>query len=211
MAITTFGTLKTALAEWGDQGTSISDAQLGEFVQFATIMFNFGIEEIPALRIREMEEIATITPTAGACTLPTDYQQYRRVTVPSAFRTPLTYITPETSDDLYDDRGSGTPIHFTIIGSSLYMFPLTTSNIELTYYKSIPALSADSDTNWLLTKHPSLYLHGSLFQLAMFRRNDALQARSAAMTLSLMSGLVRADMLGNYAYAPTTVSGMVIA
>jgi hypothetical protein len=211
MAITDFASLKTALAAWPDQGTSIDDTQLGEFVQFATAMLNFGTEEIPALRTRDMHAVATMTPVSSVCTLPTDYLQYRRVTVPASFRQPLTYITPEIMDEWYPDRPAGTPCNFSIIGSSLYPLPTTASNVELTYYQKIPDLVADGDTNWLLTKNPALYLQASLYQLAMFRRDDDLQSRSAAMILSLMGGMARTDLLGNYAYAPSTPSQMVIA
>lgn len=211
MAITDFASLRTAVAAWPDQGTSISDTQLGEFVQFATAMFNYGTDEIPALRTLDMQAVATMTPVAGVCTLPTDYLHYRRVTVPAAFRQPLLYITPEIADERYPDRPAGTPCNFTVIGSSLYPLPTTTNDVELTYFQRIPELVADGDTNWLLIKHPALYLHGSLFQLAMFRRDDDLQSRSATMMLSLMSGMARTDLLGNYAGAGVTPMQMVIA
>ena len=81
MAITDFATLKTAVDGWSDTQGSISDDQLGEFVQFATAMFNFGTDEIPALRTLDMQAVATMTPVSAVCTLPSDYLHYRRVTI----------------------------------------------------------------------------------------------------------------------------------
>jgi hypothetical protein len=211
MAITDFTSLKTAIDGWSDTAGSIPDDQLGEFVQFATAMFNFGSDEIPALRTLEMQDVVTLTPVSTVCALPDDYLQYRRVTIPASFRQPLLYITPEMVDERFPDRPAGTPCNFTIIGSSLYVLPTTANDVELTYFQKIPELTDDDPTNWLLAKNPALYLHASLFQLAMYRRDDDLQSRSAAMIMSLMNGMTRTDTLGSYAYAQTTVSGMVIA
>lgn len=211
MAITDFASLKTAIDAWSDSAGSINDEQLGEFVLFATQMFNDGSADVSALRIRQMEAISTLTPTSGVYTLPADYLQYRRVTEDASYRGELSYITPSRVDEMYPDSSAGLSQHFTIIGSSLYTFPTSTNNVELTYYQKIPNLTTSATTNWLLTVSPSLYLHGALFQLAMFRRDTDLQQRSAGMVVSLMSGLSGTDMLANYAYAPGQVRGMVIA
>lgn len=210
MAITNLGELKTAVNAWADIGGTLDDL-LNDVVQMTTHMLNYGSEEMSGLRVREMESIATLTPTSGVCTLPTDYLQYRRVTVPSSLRRELTYTTPAAADDLYPDRASGSPCRFTIIGSSLYTFPLTASDVELTYYQKIPDLSADSDTNWLLTAHPLVYLHGALFNVAMIRQWADLQSRSAAMLRTLVSGLISSNEVGNFAYAPVQMRGIAIA
>lgn len=210
MAITDLASLKAAINVWSDLGGTLDD-QLTDVVQMTTHMLNYGSEEMAGLRIREMETIATLTPTAGVCTLPTDYLQYRRVTIPSSLRRELSYITPSVSDDLYPDRGAGSSCNFTIIGSSLYMFPTTSSDLELTYYQKIPDLAADGDTNWLLTAHPLIYLHGALFNVAMIQQWSDLQGRSAAMLKTLVSGLMTSNELANYAYAPSRPRGITIA
>jgi hypothetical protein len=210
MAIIDLASLKTAINVWADLGNTLDD-QLADVVQMTTHMLNYGSEEMSPLRVREMETVATLTPTNGICTLPTDYLQYRRVTVPSSLRRELSYITPSISDDLYPDRGSGSSCNFTIIGSSLYTFPLTSSDVELTYYQAIPDIVNDTDTNWLLTAHPLIYLHGSLFNVAMIQQWDGMQSRSAAMLRTLVSGLMTTNELGNYAYAPSRVRGITVA
>ena len=45
-------------------------------------------------------------------------------------------------------------------------------DIKFTYYARFTALSADADTNWLLTKHPDIYLFASLAEAAPFMLND---------------------------------------
>lgn len=208
--IADYTTLKAGLVDYADTGDNISDDRLGDFVQFATHSFNFGVAT-EKLRVRDMEATVTLTPTSGVCALPTDYLQYRRVTSAASRRVELAYIAPSVADQIYPDRGSGVSQKFTIIGSSLYLFPLSSDDVELTYYQAIPDLSDASPTNWLLTKHPQLYLHACLFQLAIYRRDPELKADSASMMAALMSGLHGTDEMANYAYAPTNVRGMVVA
>ena len=209
MALTTFSELKTAIAAWSD--TSDVTAYLGDFVTLATSMLNRGGDNIPAVRAREMVTVTDLTPTAGVCTLPTDYLQYRRVVEEASIRRELTYITPAVADTDYPTRDSGLANNFTIVGDSLYMFPVSSNDIELTYYQAIPDLSDSNTTNWLLDKHPNVYLHACLLQLGLFRRDDELVSRSAQMTSALVNGLNSSDMLANYAYAPSRLRGVYIA
>lgn len=211
MAITDLASLRTAAKEWADYD-NISDERLNECVQLTTSVFNNGSGDIPALRMRDMEAVVTLTPDANyACALPSDYLQYRRVIATVVLRNPLEYITPFKVDELYPQHESGCPNYFTIIGSSLYMFPTTSSDIELTYYQKIADLQNDSDTNWLLTKAPSLYLHGTLLHLGLFSRDDALMQRSGSILASLVDGLRGTDMMSEYSYAPGFPRGITIA
>jgi hypothetical protein len=202
MAIGTFAELKTALSDWSDQGTSL-DSYLEDFITLTTDMFNFGSEAIRALRTRDMVAVTSLTPSSGACTLPTDYLEYRRVVEEASIRRELKHIAPSVPEQLYPDRAAGLANDFTIIGGSLYMFPVSSNDIELTYYQKIPALSVSNTTNWLLTKHPGLYLHGGLMQVGIFRNDDALVQRSAALITSLMAGMRRSGEMAEYARAST--------
>lgn len=210
MAISTFNELKTAVLEWSDAEGQIED-KLDEFVSMATHSFNYGAPGVPALRTRQMVTTTDLTPTASVCTLPTDYLQYRRVVEKASIRRELSYITPSSVEDMYADRGSRLSNHFTIIGSTLRMFPLSSNAIELTYFQKIPELTDAAPTNWLLTAHPSIYLQATLMQVGIFMRHDDLTARSAQFISSLIPGLQSADVMANYAYAPSRPRGMVIA
>jgi hypothetical protein len=203
MAITTFAELKTAILDWSDVNDAITTTAAGDFVTLSTHLFNHGAEDIAPLRMREMQAVELLTPDSGACALPDDYLQYRRVVEVSGTRRELAYIAPSTTDELYPSRQSGLANHFTIIGSSLYMFPVSTNDIELTYYQAIPDLSDDSPSNWLLEKHPSLYLQGGLYHLGLYRRDDDMASRSAAILKSLMAGVSRSGFTAEFARAST--------
>lgn len=204
MAIGTLAELKTAMAAWTDQGTNL-DTYMDDFVRLTTDTFNLGTDGMAPLRIREMIAVETLTPVDGVCTLPADYLQYRRVVQLASIRRELQQIAPSAADQRYSDRAAGPGQDFTIVGNSLQAFPTGNTDIELTYYQKIPQLVADGDTNWLLTMHPNLYLHGGILQVAIFRRNDELITRSLAFMNSYVAGLRNS---GEMAEAPRAVTRM---
>ena len=50
--------------------------------------------------------------------------------------------------------------------------PTGDTDVVLTYYQKIPALSDTQTTNWLLTKSPDLYLYSTLLEAAPYLRDD---------------------------------------
>ncbi|MBX9455855.1 MAG: hypothetical protein KL863_07420 [Rhizobium sp.] len=202
MAIGTLGQLKNAITSWTDQGGALGE-EMTDFVRMATDCFNYGTDTIPPLRVREMIAVTSLTPVDGVCTLPADYLQYRRVVQEASIRRELQYITPSASDQHYPDRAGGPACDFTIVGNSLYMFPVGSQDIELTYYQKIPQLTSETGTNWLLTAHPTLYLHAGILQVGFYRRNDELISRSLAVMASYMAGLRSSDQRSEFARAGT--------
>ena len=124
-------------------------------------------------RLREggNEKIVTVTPDLnGYITLPDDYQEWRSLNVQGQSGK-LDFLTPDAAQDLYGST-AGVTRAFTIIGNTILVFPSTQSPMSLIYYAGIPALSAAISINWLLTKHPDLYLYGSLAEAEPFLGND---------------------------------------
>lgn len=203
-----YSELQTALADWSARSDLTSF--IPTFIEFSTAMFNHGIPErsIAPLRLREMEAVSSLTPASGVVTLPTDYLQYRRVVEKASIRRELTYVAPGYVDQQYPDRAGGLSCDFTIIGSSLTMYPVSSNDIELTYYQKIPDLSVSVTSNWLLAKQPNLYLHAGLLQLALFVRDDALLARSTAIVAAAIDGLNITNEQANYARAGTKIRGI---
>lgn len=204
--ITDYASLQVAIAENLARSDLTSFAP--DFIQMAENWLNYGSDNSEALRCREMEAVTSLTPTAGVCTLPADYIEYRRVTEIAGVRRPLTFITPDMADVLYQARSSGLGEKFTIVGSSLYTFPLVSNDVELTYYQALPALSDSTTSNWLLVKSPSTYLRAALVQAAEFVKDDAEAAKQAQMARSLISGLNKSDQMGKYARAGITPRGI---
>jgi hypothetical protein len=206
MAITDYSSLVTAIGD--DLARSDLTSYIPDFIMQAEQVFNHGSESIDPLRVRDMETIDSLSPTSNVYTLPDDYLQYRRVTEESPPRRPLDYIDPMGVDQLYPLRASGYSNHFTIIGNSLYTYPLSTNDVELVYYATIPALTSLATTNWLITKAPSLYLRMSLMFAASFLKLDAEVAKNAQMAKALIDGMNRSGMMANYARAGLTLRGI---
>lgn len=208
MAVTTYSELVATIQTWMARSDLGGTAQ--DFITLGENYLNFGgdPDTDPPLRCREMELVTSLTPTDGICTLPTDYLEYRRVVETVSPRRELKYITPDAAEVLYPSRTGGLSANFTIIGSDLYTFPLSSSTIELTYYRQIPALTEDAPTNWLLTKSPSVYLRAALLQAADYTRKTEEIAKHATMLRGMVSGLNHTNMMGNYARAGVTMKGV---
>jgi hypothetical protein len=150
--------LQTAIANWlarDDLTTYIPD--------FITL---FEAAANRRLRVRQMEAQATLTPSSGSATLPSDYLAWRRVTWAGDTRVELAYVAPSYLQAAYPDNPSDTPSIFTIEGGTLKIRPLSTTALELLYYQKIAALAGT--VNWLFSAHPDLYLFGSLVEAQMF-------------------------------------------
>lgn len=205
MAITDYAGLQAAITD--NLARVDLPAFAPDFIAQAEDWLNYGSSASEALRCREMEAVTSLTPVAGVVTLPADYLQYQRVVEKAGARRSLVYITPDMAEVLYPSRASGTASHFTIIGASLYTFPLAQNDIEITYYQAIPPLASNT-SNWLLAKSPSVYLRAALVQAAEFIKDDAEAAKQAEMARSLIAGLNRSDMLGKFARAGVTLRGV---
>lgn len=177
------------------------------FVASAETWLNYGSEETPPLRVREMETIATLTPVAGVVTLPTDYLEYERVSEALSSRRTLDYVTPDQAERWYPDGAAGLAEQFTIIGESLYTYPLAQSDISLLYYRSIPPLTAVDDTNWLLTKNQNIYLHAVLFAAYTFTKDADLASAHAGLASALIAGMNKSGVMAKYARAGVKMRG----
>lgn len=205
MSISTFAELKTAIADHmaRDDLTSF----LPDFIVLGETILNFGMQSaeysIEPLRVRDMETTSTLTPTDGVVSLPSTFLQPRRVVEDTSPRRPLEYITPETVDYFYPTESSGLADHYTIIGSSLYTYPLASNDIDVHHYRTIPPL-ASNDPNWLLTKNPNIYLRASLLQAYLFCKDDAEAVKQGSILKALIAGMnaadARATMLGAGVY-----------
>lgn len=188
-------------------GRSDLSSWFQSFVASAETWLNYGSEETPPLRVREMETIATLTPAAGVVTLPADYLEYERVSEALSSRRTLDYVTPDQAERWYPDGAAGVAEQFTIIGESLYTYPLAQSDISLLYYRSIPPLTAVDDTNWLLTKNQNIYLHAVLFAAYTFTKDADLASAHAGLASALIAGMNQSGVMAKYARAGVKMRG----
>lgn len=168
MAINSFTTLKSAIANWLDRD-DLSD-QLPDFISLNEALFN------RVLRIRPMETIVTEATVGGTKSydLPTGYVQMREIHLDTSPVTSLQYISPEMLYRVWAGSSSGKPDSYSIIGDKIYFGPTPDSayNYTMTYYKTFDALSDSNTTNWVILNAPDVYLYGALLQAEPFLQND---------------------------------------
>lgn len=152
--ITTFGTLKSEIL-----------ALIGRAP--ADFVYQIVTQEINRdLRLLEMQSTST-KAEAASITLPTDFIEMEAV---YRDKDPRTILAPTTVDMIHRDyETTGTPTHYAIAdGVMLLNKPGSASNnLELRYYAELALLSANDDTNEVLTEYPGIYLYGALFHHAM--------------------------------------------
>ena len=168
MAINTYGTLQTAVANWLDRDDLTS--RIPEFISLTEAIFN------RTLRIRAMETIVSDNTPSGSKedALPTGYLQMREIHLETSPIVPLSYITPEIMYRIRAGSVNGRPNSYTIMGENILFGPTPDSvyAYSMTYYKALDALSDNAPTNWAILNAPDMYLYGTLLQAEPFLMND---------------------------------------
>lgn len=169
MAITSYSTLQTTVGDWlnrSDLTTVIPD-----FITLAEAQFN------RTLRHRKMVERATATLDTEYSVMPADWLESIRYQINTNPITVMEFVSPDQAAMLKGAYStSGKPIFYSQIGQQFQVIPAPDSGSaytgELTYYASIPALSAGNTSNWLLVDSPDIYLYGALLQSAPYLQDD---------------------------------------
>lgn len=183
MTITNYGTLKTAIADTlnRDDLTSV----IPQFVSLAHAQFN--------RKIRSHRQITrgSLTIDTQFEALPADWLETIRITMDA---NPIRVLTQISMDDLTryrtaTDNTTDAPVYFAHNGTDIELFPTPSTSYtgQITYYAKITALSADGDTNWLLTNHPDVYLYGALTHSAPYLKDDARIAIWAGLAAQAMT------------------------
>ena len=169
MAIDSYSTLQTAVANWLDRD-DLTD-RIPEFISLAEARFNRD------LRIRAMETKQTASTVAAQrnYALPTGYLQMRNFQVNVTPVRVLEYVTPEIYDRLYGSTANGIPVYYTLLANEIQLGPIPDSvmTLEMPFYKTFDALSPTTTTNWVLANAPDVYLYAALMEAEAFLVNDA--------------------------------------
>lgn len=170
MAITTYATLKTAIANWLER-SDLTD-RIPEFISLAQSKLYYGVLApdgrtwmIPPLRIRDMITTADITVTSGVGALPSGWLEFQRLWINDTDQPNLTYYPPQTFYDWAQahTEAAGEPVQgYTIEGSVLRIAPPNSETLKSVHYAKFAAMSADSDADWIVTNAPHVYLDGAL-------------------------------------------------
>ena len=210
MALSTRDDLKNAVISWLYGRTDV-EANFDDFVVMTEEMLNHGADDMQALRCRDMLATASLNAVSGVAALPDDFLQLRYVSdVTATPQRVMDYMTPDAAAWNYPSTAAGPGINFSIQGASLLAQPNVSGTVYLLYYRSIPPLTVTEDINWLLTKHPSIYLRGCLLQAAEWLKDDTETMKQGVLFSKLVNGLNKSDMIGQYARGTPALHGLIV-
>lgn len=199
MALSTFSDLKSAMQDWSER--SDLSGKMNDFVTLAEARIRKDLIRAE-IRVREAVTSDTLTPSSGVCTLPTRFMAMKTVQCQASDPTILTYKPMTWLREAYPDGTSGTPAYYGIVGSSLYMFPLTSSDIAIDFWEYPEPLSDSNTSNWLLTNYPDVYLWAGLTEIAFFGQDEELEGKYIKLLTAAVDGL-RGASFGADASSPT--------
>jgi hypothetical protein len=192
VAINDYATLQAAAASWltrADLTASIPD-----FISLAEARFN------RELRVRQMQASATGTISAGVLALPADCREIQslRVNLGNVY-VELPPLPPEALQEILPVTAY--PVGYVVVNGNVQLIGYQADiEYQLTYWQTIPALSAGQ--NWLILRHPDVYLYGTLAQSAPFLRDDERLVTWGTLYKSAIDQVEAEDGRARYGNAP---------
>ena len=169
-------------SNYGELKSELSDLLFNQrfIARYDRFTRSFEADANSRLRVLPMEASVLLTTVGGDVALPADYLLWRTVrpTLPGSppvptFHPPydeLDYVHPAYLPPV----GRGFDRLFTIEGNTFKVRPVDdrTGAYDFHYYPKIPTLVGNnSNSNWLLTEYPNVYLFGLMVEAAGDGRN----------------------------------------
>ncbi len=223
----TYDGLKASIAAWLDREDL--SAAIPDFIMLTEGRLN------DQLRTRDMVTSAIIQSSDGTAQLPSDFiEAITIVALPSGVAQVTddgVPITDENGNPIVDAPATGStslvlrnmdsgwtigaysgfsggwPILYSLSSDILTIYPTGAATLQLTYYGKVPALSADNQTNWLLTKRPQVYLYGALLESAPFLQDDGRVALWKAAFDQAVTDYQLADQMARWSNAGMRLPG----
>jgi hypothetical protein len=152
-----------------------------------------------------------LVPTGGV-PLPAGYLQMRSIFIQGSPIVQPSPMTPEAFNVAWLSSTSGEPEAYTIEGDCIRFGPAPDSTYvaQVGYYKKFTALaSASGGVNWLMANRPSVYLHASLLEAAIYFGLDDLQNRYALFKAAI-DGLQAQNAADRYSGASLQMNSGVM-
>lgn len=151
------------------------------------------------LRSREQITEASVTVSSGSGSLPADFQEAIGVFIASGAE----YVALPSA--AYERLANKTGF-YTIEGSSLYA---SDADYTLRYFKTIPTITDSmTDSNWVLAKHPNLYLYAVGYEAARQMRDMELAQEALSFREQEYREATAQDQGERFARARVRVAGV---
>ncbi len=199
-----------AIASHSDLVTEIRD--LSDDDAYPVDKINRAIRKAEAqfnrtLRTPDMETRAILAVTTELTSLPTDFLGLRFAFQEGQPDRQLESMSPAGMLATFGGV-SGCPQAYTIEGNLLRVGPVGSTTLEIVYYRPIPPLSDEQVTNWLLDKHPDLYVAGTMAWLAFRERDSEAMSFWTGLVDTLTSAIQDATSRSRWGSAPLTPVGI---
>ncbi len=204
--VASYSGLVTAMAKWlWRTGDTDTEAYIPDMISMAEAEFS------RTLRTRDMEAVvSSLAVVDGVASLPSDFRALLSVRETSYEHY---QIKPKPIDQLemYEDITSGKLCFYDVVGSELHFWPRVTTTIRLRYRQAIPNLSDSNTSNWLLQKHPDVYIYRALACGEAFNMNDGRVAMWKAKAEQALDQIEMEDAgVHEDALPPTVSTGVAV-
>lgn len=206
----TYTGLKASVADWlnrDDLTAAIPDYIAMAEAQFCRRLIKDG-------PVRRMMTRSDATISTEFASVPFDFMGAKSIYMVEDQVTQLKFCTPEQIDQKKGetDNIAGKPEFFSVVGGEFQFFPAPTQaySAELKYWARVPALSATTSTNWMLTLNPDAYLYGALLQSAPYLKDDSRIPVWESAYATILSDIVEADKVertSSYMAVPNVAGG----
>ena len=168
MALTSYSELRSSIADWLNRGDLT--AVIPDFISLAEAQME---RRLPTQKMVKRANATIDTPFSA---IPSDLLSVKSLVLTSTAPVqPLVFLTEDELDaKKYTYRSTGKPLYFALVGNQIEVLPApdTGYTVEITYVATLPKLSDSNTSNWVLARHPDVYLYGSLLQAAPYLRDD---------------------------------------
>ena len=190
-----YGQLKTAITSWASR----SDVVAADMVALAEAEIRRDV------RVMAQESLVAGSLVAGRFAVPDDFLDSRQVLIGGKV---YDFVSPEQYQREQESQTSFR--YFTRIGGYFYVVHGDAESYSLLYSTEFPALSDDSDTNWLLTKAHDVYLFCALKHAAIWLKDSASAQGYASVYDAAVAKVNGADKAARFA-GQLTVRPRVVA
>lgn len=186
MAVDTYAKLQSAISDTVDRDdlivdvTTYSPGTIDGFVKRAIANSTAAIQRDLVSRggNKNMETLTNALVTVSGTEyidFPTDFAGARSFVITSDPLRVLEFVDPTTLFTQYPSSAVGKPEKYSIVGTNrAYLRPIPDSaySTRLIYTQQLTAMSAASDSNWVLLYHPDIYVSRAMVEMCIYLEDD---------------------------------------
>ncbi len=185
----TYDDLKSAIQDWAHRTDILP--RIDDFIDLCEAELQVKCKTV------DFENTTTLVVVAGSASLPADFAGARAVYWDGTSDRPLTYRTPEAFA-LVQNNDGGTPVWFTVIGTTIKVAPVGDGDLVLNYKARFTPLSSSDPSNAILANYPDAYLQGCLTQVAIYTKDMDGLATHKPLFLDAIGRIIEDDLHRKY-------------